>query len=497
MRSTSKYVKLTAILCSSAILLTSCGLIEWNIGNETAATETAPNDTDSITVTDIQPVDTTENTDTAPENTPIDPLAHVKNADLSASAVIIATVDGTTVCPMTPDGDPVITARSSVKHAVEEKFGTTIITTVTDSRSMLEDAREAYNSDMYYADLIAPASKDVGKFYAEGLLANLYSLPHVNFTAEYFDSGMLAAAVAGDGIYAVSGAANFNPDYLNCIFYNRTIADSLGLGDLGALVKDGKWTVDKYRELAITASASLGISGHGSVHELNGYIDVLALSQGIDFVSNSEGTVPVVDYLEDSKAAKSKAIVDNISSLIYADNTFTKSFGDNCRSQFTSGTLLFMTDSMYVAEWISDSSTDWGLLPLPKYSEEQKNYRSLISPDSPVFCALVNTPGYETSGLILESLNASAEDCIIDAYKNKLIDYFLRDSSSIAMLDVICDSAVNDFVHMYASGVSSLESATVDAVRRAVTTSRSIDPYYRNHKNAANRAISLSIDVIG
>lgn len=495
MINTAKWFRAASMLLAVVMLCTSCGFVKWNDG------ETAPVTEETDAVVEQKPDSGEQSTEKLPEPAYDEMeemrgrLLHIKNYDLSASSVIIATVDGTTVCPMTSDGDPVIAARVDAKRAVEEKFGTTVITRVADRETMLKDAREAYNSDMYYADLLVPHAEDVGLFYAEGLLANLYSLPHVNFDAEYYDSDVFSAAVAGDGIYAVSGAANFNPEYLCCVFYNRTLAEALGMGDLTELVKNGLWTFDKYGELAKLASASLGISGHGSAYELSVYTEMLAVSQGVEYMSNDERTLPVVDYLEDSKAERTKAVVDRISGLIYSDNTFTKSEGDDCRLQFTAQTLMFSVDSLYYSQWISDNSVEWGLLPLPKYDESVEQYRTLMSSQAPVFCALANTPGYETSGLILESLNAASHGYTLGEYRNYMIDYVLRDSGSISMLDIICDSAVYDFAHMYASGIPSLDAATYGALYKAVSTKRSIDSYYKNYKGTVNRAISALVYV--
>lgn len=490
MEKIAKCFRIASLLTATAVLCTSCGVIKWNTGEDVGLPDETDGIVEQLPESDRQSAEITTEPVYDELNAMRESLAHIKDADLSASSVIIATVDGTTVCPMTSDGDPVIASRAGAKHAVEEKFGTTVITKVTDRETMLADARESYNSDMYYADLLAPHAEDVGAFFAEGLLANLNSLPHVDLDAEYYDSRISSAAVAGDGIFAVSGAANFNPEYLYCVFYNRTLVDTLGMGDLTQLVMDGLWTLDKYGELAKLASASLGISGHGSAYKPSVYADMLAAAQGVEYVSNEKGRMPSIDYLEDGKAERTKAVVDRIRGLLYSDNTFTRSEGDACRLQFIDRTLMFSVDSLYFSRWISDNSVEWGLLPLPKYDTAEEQYRTLMSSEAPVFCALVNTPGYETSGLILESLNAASHRYTLEAYRNYAVDYVLRDGGSISMLDVIFDSAVYDFAHMYASGIPSLDSATYGALNRAVTTGRSIDSYYRNYRSTVNWSIS-------
>ncbi|MBQ8552139.1 MAG: hypothetical protein IJ428_04920 [Clostridia bacterium] len=492
-------VGITLLLSLTLTAETSCGLIVFNTGEDTSAEPITES-------TDTTAPDTTvaENTTVADETTAApDPSAEARerlsalpDRDLSSTAVIVATVDDTTICPIDSE-NPVIMARADSKRAVEEKYNTTVIASLTDAASMLNAARQAYNTDMYYADLLAIPQSMLGAFYAEGILANLYSLPHVDFDAPYYDRDINSAAVAGSGLYAISGAANFNPDYLNCVYFNRSIVEQFVGEDLYALVNDGKWTWDKFAEYSKTVDAVDSIHGHGSTAVLEDYIDIAVSSQGLSYVNNTANMVPTVNYLDNSAFTPAKTIVDKLYSLLYTDNSFVSSSAAELRELFLTDTLMFMTDRLYVMEWIANSSVNWGILPLPKYDESQAEYLSPLPDEAPVFCVLKNTASYETSGLILEALNAASFEYVTDAYINERIDYILRDNGSIHMLETICGSATTDFAHMYASGMSNLENATYGAVYKAVTTRSTLDSLYRGYKNAANRTLASKIKVYG
>ena len=132
---------------------------------------------------------------------------------------------------------------------------------------------------------------------------------------------------------------------------------------------------------------------------------------------------------------------------------------------------------------------------MPKYDETDEAYISPMSTSAPIFCALGNTPSYETSGLVLEALNAAAHDYTINAYLNERIDYHLRDTQSVYMLEYILKNPTLDFSHMFASGVSGLANAAYNAVVNAVTTRSTLDNLYKNNKAAANRALTAAVQI--
>lgn len=493
-----RYIGFPLILSVLMSSETACGLIVFNTGEDTSAAPVTEQASDTEELTTTLPITLTEQAEAV--LTP-DPSAEARrrleslpSRDLSDTTVIIATVDNTTICPIETES-PVIRARADSRRAVEEKYDTTVIASLTEPDAMLTAARKAYNTDMYYADLLAIPQSMLGAFYAEGILANLYSLPHVDFDAPYYNGNINSAAIAGNGLYAISGAANFNADYLNCIYFNRAIVEQFVGEDLYAIVNEGKWTWDKLAEFSKAVDAVDSIKGHGSALSFADYIDVAISSQGLSYTNNTEGVVPTVNYLDNTALTPAKTIIEKLYSLIYTDNSFASLEDTALRELFLTDTLMFMTDRLYVMEWIANSSVSWGILPLPKYDEAQAEYLSPLPDEAPVFCVLKNTAGYEVSGLILEALNAASYEYVTDAYINERIDYILRDSGSIYMLETICDSAYTDFAHMYASGFANLENVTYGALYKAITSKSKIDTLYRNYKNSANRALSAKIKV--
>ena len=478
---------IAAALCTAVcISQSSCGFIVFNDQSEDTTDAVETSGAPSTTAPATEPVETTPPRDLRAEAE--QRLDSLPERDLSASSVIIATaVSPELVCPSGETESEVVAARALSVRAVEEKFNTKIIANSVSVSDMLADAKAAYASDMYYADLLVLPQSMVGAFRAAGILANMNSLPFADYSQPYYYQNVNSAALLGNTQLAVSGAASFDPDGLACVYFNRSLA---GDTDPYSLVKSGKWTWDRYAELAKAAASIDGVSGHGSGFDRAGYIDAAAASMGLEYVTNVKGQLPTLDYMDDySMSARAGNIVDKLYSLIFGDRTYADS---NALGLFDEGKLLFLTDTLGKTADLADSKTSWGLLPMPKFDEAQTGYYSPMSADSPVFCALANTPNTETSGLVLEGLNAVSYEYVYDVYFSELRDYRLRDNSSVNMLGYILDSQSTDFVRMMSSGFDSLAAATYEAVRNAVTSTSSLESIYRRYSTAASRELASS-----
>ena len=475
-----------SILTALCVTQTSCGFIVINNPDESTSDTTADTTKPQTSQTsDETTAETTPPRDLRAESE--SRLEALTYRDLSASSVIIASaVDADLICPSGETDSEVVAARNLTARAVENKYNTRIIVNPVSVSSMLDDAKAAYASDMYYADLLAIPGNMVGAFYAAGILANMNSLPFTDYSKSYYDQDFNRAAVLGDSLLAVSGAANSDPDGLSCVYFNR---DLIG-DDPYAVVSSGEWTLDSLREFAKNAATLDGISGHGSNLDRADYLDRLIASAGIDYVSNEKGYLPALDYMNDSsEVSRASSLVDKLYSLIFSDSTYLQS---GALDSFDSGKLIFFTGTLGDTAGFADSKVRWGLLPMPMVDSAQTDYFTPVADDSPVFCALLNTPNYETSGLILEALNAASYEYIEDIYFSELRDWRLRDNSSVNMLSIILKTPCTDFTRLMSSGFTNLAAATYEAVRNAVTSTSSLEAIYRRYETACERELSNS-----
>ena len=69
------------------------------------------------------------------------------------------------------------------------------------------------------------------------------------------------AVICGQLYNAVGDACLDVVRSMTCVFYNKTLHESLNLEELYPLVREGKWTLDKFQEMSSTASIDLNGDG--------------------------------------------------------------------------------------------------------------------------------------------------------------------------------------------------------------------------------------------
>lgn len=109
------------------------------------------------------------------------------------------------------------------------------------------------------------------------------------------------------------------------------------------------------------------------------------------------------------------------------------------QAAFEENRALFYAEVMQCVIRLRQMDTDFGVIPLPKYNEEQEGYYTNVhnwASEAAVIPASVSDP--ERSGIILESLAMESKKYLTPAYYEiALKGKFIRDEESSEMLDII------------------------------------------------------------
>ena len=183
-----------------------------------------------------------------------------------------------------------------------------------------------------------------------------------------------------------------------------------------------------------------------------------------------------------------------MSAIVYDEHGFGNAVAGI--SAFDSGNTLFLIDRLSTMETIANSSTEWGLLPLPKYSTEQESYVSLAYYEDALFFAAVPTiSDVQKVSDVLMALNITSYGITADAYVENASYLYLRDNDSIRMLDIIMKGAAYDFAYTFANSNNAIPSATFSAVRNTTggisTLQRYLDMWGGLFENAMYQLFSV------
>ena len=117
---------------------------------------------------------------------------------------------------------------------------------------------------------------------------------------------------------------------------------------------------------------------------------------------------------------------------------------------FKEGKYLFMRLVLEGIEALRDMEVDFGILPYPKYDEDQSRYYTTILRRYTVSAVPITASSADNSAQILEALSSEGSRTIIPKYYEiALKGKYVRDESSTQVLDLVKDSLYLEFVDMY------------------------------------------------
>ncbi|MBR5012230.1 MAG: hypothetical protein IKY12_06690, partial [Clostridia bacterium] len=224
-------------------------------------------------------------------------------------------------------------------------------------------------------------------------------------------------------------------------------------------VKDGKWTIEKFTELAKKVSEDLNNDG---IYDGNDRYGLLVWDDSITGIVNAAGQrcCTINDKGEIELTFYNEVTLDALNqytALAY-DAQFALQFQ---RLSGTSGTTLWQNNQgLFYTAMVGgmakyrEMENDFGILPYPKLTEVQEDYYTTISPyNSQFICIPVVSRDIRCTGTITEALAYLGEKDVTPAlYDVTLKGQSARDSESSEMLDIIFDNLIYDIGYYYQIG---------------------------------------------
>ena len=108
-------------------------------------------------------------------------------------------------------------------------------------------------------------------------------------------------------------------------------------------------------------------------------------------------------------------------------------------TMFQNNQALFMDCTFFYLKSLRSMESDFGILPYPKYSEQQEKYYSRMEGCELFFAPISATPeGLIRSSVVLEALASESAKTVVPVYYDlALKNKFARDEESAEMLDLI------------------------------------------------------------
>ncbi|MBQ5809602.1 MAG: hypothetical protein IIW21_07590 [Clostridia bacterium] len=258
---------------------------------------------------------------------------------------------------------------------------------------------------------------------------------------------------------------NFNSTIV--IAFNKGIAKEKSIPDLYQLVNEGKWTLDKWKEYCLLVYEDL--NGDEKFTDVDRY-GSLVWDDAIYAIVNGAGErCCVVDDNGDMVLTLGTegvigAFKDYTDFVIESDSVlrYQHTFNPDGSKTFNAGSPLefsmFPQDlSLFLFTWLGvtakfrDMDTDYGILPVFKYTETQENYYCTVAPYNSRFMSMpYHQEDADRTGIILETIGYYSQQYVRPAYYDKMLyGSIVRDEESRPMLDLIYANRVFDIGYYY------------------------------------------------
>ncbi|MBQ4575319.1 MAG: hypothetical protein IJA85_09040 [Clostridia bacterium] len=304
-----------------------------------------------------------------------------------------------------------------------------------------------YICDVIWAQLIPMLAQS-----QQGYYVNLLNLPHVNYDAQYWDSNMVRDMTVADKLYMMNSDISTYFSEVRFIYFNKGVLEMYNMTSPYEHVYNDTWTLDVFADMSKSVSADLNgdgeLNGHDRFGLLEEYPTHFLVGAGVQFTKLDDEGVPVVSCMNEKTVAILEKIAsftqDEKSALNYADAASgmdTSDFlhmWDYGRSLFAADHFLFVQNGAGVTVQFRDMESDYGIVPNPKYDENQERYYHLYDPHAWGMAIPTTNLELDKTGMILEYMSWKSNELLIPAYyETTIMDKRLRDEDAPKMLDII------------------------------------------------------------
>lgn len=375
------------------------------------------------------------------------------------------------------NGDKVNDAVYDRNLAVEAKYNVNIVKREETNGEPAELLQKLYQSGDFAYDVIYGWGYKLGKCITENYFTDFGSLNNVDMTKEYWSpSAAQDLTIAGKQYLSINDISMNKLDWAGFLFYNKQMLEDYNVEkEIGAsvydLVRDGKWTLDTFLKMVQSVSNDLDGDGKITKNDHFGLIDGDGLGT---FASSASG---VFNTIKNEDETYSISLYDekvlNIAEKVrgvYSNNKYVKDYDEiwegadatgyndlweYARSFFATDHALFTTGSAYITSEFRQMESPYGILPYPKYDENQEQYYAEVSSLASIFAipstvrSDMSTAGLDRTGMILEYMAAKSNEILLPNYYEEVLHKQRLDSEDDReMMSIIRNSVRYEFTDM-------------------------------------------------
>ena len=240
------------------------------------------------------------------------------------------------------------------------------------------------------------------------------------------------------------------------IFYNETIINDYTLSDPTVLVIEGNWTLDQFMNMTVAATHDIDGDGKYTLGtDTLGYIARWTnncswqTGLGISVLEKDENDNYIVIHPDDRTAE----IIGVMSNFVNCNQGSMKIQNDKeaeFGNAFMQDKALFYCERLKTSETLRDMSSDFGVLPFPKYDMNQEDYYSQAATATTMILFPLSVANPHMSAMVSEALSFYGYELVVPKYyESALKDKYMRKESTSEVMEIIFANTVNNLDYAF------------------------------------------------
>lgn len=345
---------------------------------------------------------------------------------------------------------------------VEERFGVTIETQTTlgewgQHEEFMNVVRNQIRGNTAKFDIIAGYAAIIPTVVGDDLFYSWYDIEYVDESREWWSEDLVNELTINGKMYLLAGDIALTLwQSMQGIFYNINIAKDGDVGNLYQLVYDGDWTFDEMTRIAKKVTRNEGDAAwteddyYGYVTARTTQIDVYLDAFGIPVTTKNNDGYPEFTVNQEKTYTALNMLYDFIcvpgNGAFYGDMISP----DDSLELFSRGHALFCPSALSGGEMLRNYDVEYGILPNPKYEEDQDGYYTTCQDYFSIMAVPVTCNDTEFVGMITEALAAESYRSVVEDYYEVILkSRYTYDDDSAKMIDIIRQGLRFNFGYLY------------------------------------------------
>lgn len=287
----------------------------------------------------------------------------------------------------------------------------------------------------------------------DGMLLNMANLEHFSFDEDWWASNLIDQYSYKDAVYLAAG--HYTTDIITdvgCLGFNATMFDNIfDETDIYQEVIDGNWTLDRLNYYLQNSGSDLNNDGSYNAD------DIVSISASYQHFFQFQYGAGQYAYEKDETGVPNLTlnnertfnIIDKVYSMMVANaSSYSVEIPESATKLFTAGRALFTTMAfreLTLGGFRDEMTDEFGVLPYPKYDEEQIDYYARLFAHSSLFALPYLLENPERSAHISDVMAKIGYEEVTPVMYEDALKVKYSSEGSWQMMDIIMNGITADF----------------------------------------------------